>query len=262
MQRIVHLLTAHGINQQAYRLHHYHRVARLDGDHYILEVFTLADAQKLHAALHDACRRVAIARHDAVGERTVVHSDAHGSVVLTADIEKRHELLLYLLQFLGIFLVGIFQFLECARRVNIVSGIYTHLLCIQRRYIGYMRIEMHVGNERCSDALLTETGVDVLEILCLSHSLSGETHVFSASLNDTFCLIHTCLGVGSGSGGHRLHTDGIVATKRCVADIHLMGFTAGVVEKTAPSVSVTSYSCTCMGIMATIILYIHWDYEF
>ena len=53
----------------------------------------------------------------------MVYSDANGSVILLADIEERHETLFKSLEFGGIFLVGIFQMLECAGRVDVITGI-------------------------------------------------------------------------------------------------------------------------------------------
>ncbi len=68
VQRIVHAFLRHGVHEKSHRPHHHHGVACLDGDYHVVEFLSLADAQKFHAALHDALRRVSVARHDAVGE--------------------------------------------------------------------------------------------------------------------------------------------------------------------------------------------------
>ena len=148
MERIVHVFGFHAAHEQPHRAHHHHRVRRLDRYHHIVERLPLAYAQELHAALHDAFGRVTVARHDAVGQRSVVHSYAYGSVMLPAYVEERHETRLYLLQFGGILLVGVFQLLERPRRVNIVAGVYAHLLRVERGYVCHVGIEVHVCHER------------------------------------------------------------------------------------------------------------------
>ena len=72
-------------------MHHDHRVGGLDGDDHIEEVLAHANTEKLHAALHDASRGVAIVAHDAVGERAMIHANADGSAVFAADLEQLLE---------------------------------------------------------------------------------------------------------------------------------------------------------------------------
>ena len=103
-----HAFGLHGAAQQAHALHHHHGVGGFDADDDIQELLLHAHAQELHARLHDAGGRVAIARHDAVGERAVVHADAHGGAMLTADVEEGHEAVLNLAELGGVLLVGIF----------------------------------------------------------------------------------------------------------------------------------------------------------
>ena len=214
MERIVHVLLVHLAHQQAHGAHHHHRVAGLDGDDYIIEILLFAYTKKLHTALHDTLGSVAIARHDTVGKRTMVYSDANGSVILLAYIEEGDKSLLQSLEFGGIFLVGIFKMLECAGRVDIITGIHPHLLGIECSHIGNIRIEMHVGNKGCRDTLGTKCGIDILEILSLAHTLCGEAHILATSLNDSLGLGYRSLGVGGGSGGHRLYAYGVVASHR------------------------------------------------
>ena len=133
-------------------------------------------------------------------------------MVLTADIEEGYETLFETLEFGGIFFVGIFQMLEGACRVDIVSGIHPHLLGIECSHIGYIGIEMHIGNKRGRYTLSTQCGIDILEILSLAHTLCGKAHILSASLDNPLGLCHGGFGVGGGSGGHRLYANGVVAT--------------------------------------------------
>ena len=57
----------------------------------------------------------------------MVHADTDGGVMCLANLDEGDEFLLNLLQFLGIFLIGVFQMLEGASWVDIVARIDTHL---------------------------------------------------------------------------------------------------------------------------------------
>ena len=144
----------------------------------------------------------------------MVYSDANSSVILLAYIEEGDKSLLQSLEFGGIFLVGIFKMLECAGRVDIITWIHPHLLGIEGSHIGNIRIEMHVGNKGSGYPLGTKGCIDILEILSLAHTLCGEAHILATSLNDSLGLGYRSLGVGGGSGGHRLYAYGVVASHR------------------------------------------------
>ena len=68
VERIVHVVAVHLVDKQTHCAHHDDCVGSLDGNHHIVKLLLLADAQKLHAALDDSLGSVAIARHDAVGQ--------------------------------------------------------------------------------------------------------------------------------------------------------------------------------------------------
>ena len=213
VERIVHVRLVHLGDEQTHRAHHDDRVRRLDAYHYVVELFLLADAQKLHTALDDAFRRVAVARHDAVGERTVVHADAHRCVVFAADVEEGHEAVLQFLEFVGILCVGILNLLEHARRVYVVARVHAHLLCVQSSHVSHVGVEVNVGNERCGVAVGTQLCVYVLQVLSLSAALRSESHEFAACLYDALSLSHARLRVVGVGCGHRLHAYRGVAAK-------------------------------------------------
>ena len=121
VERIVHVSLVHLGDEQAHGAHHDDGVRCLDAYHYVVELLLLADAQKLHAALDDAFRRVAVARHDAVGQRTVVHSDADGCVIFLTDVQEGDETVAYLLDFFCILFIRILQLLEGAGSIYIVA---------------------------------------------------------------------------------------------------------------------------------------------
>src|SRR5574344_1672564 len=116
-------------------------------------------------------------------------------MILFADVQKRNQLRFNLLQFSSIFFIGIFQFLECARRVYIVARVDTYLLRIQGGHFGHMGIEMYIRNERGGISVLTQRSVDVLQILSLTHTLGGKSNVFATGIDDTFSLSHTPFGI-------------------------------------------------------------------
>ena len=66
----------------------------------------------------------------------MVDSDSNTGMMFLANLDERSQTILYLLQFLSIFLIGILQFLERPGRVYIVAGVYSDLIGIQGSYIG------------------------------------------------------------------------------------------------------------------------------
>ena len=181
---------------------------------------TAEDAQKLHAALYDALRRIAIARHDAVAERTVVHSYAHGSVVLAADGDKCGQTVVNLLQLGLVLLVGVVQMLELSCRVDIVSGVYPHLLGISRSHVGHVGVEVYVGHEGLPVAQPAKLGTDIAQVLSLTRALRGEPHQLASGIDDASGLCHRRLSVVGVGGSHRLYAYGIVASDGRSAHSH------------------------------------------
>ena len=167
MQRIAHAFFLHLADQEAHRANHHYGIGRLDADDHIVEILFLADAEELHTALYDAFGSIAIAVADAVGQRAMVHADADGCMILLADIEEWNESVFYLLQFVSIFLIGIFLLDELAGRINIVARIDTHLLAVESSNVGNVRIEVNISYKRCQIAVGTNAGIDVLHVLCL-----------------------------------------------------------------------------------------------
>ena len=92
----------------------------------------------------------------------MVHSDTDGSMMLAADVEEGDEALLNLLQLSLILLIGIFQMLEGASRVDVVSWVDAHLLYIACCHIGHIGVEVDVGHKRCHVALQAQFTADVL----------------------------------------------------------------------------------------------------
>ena len=148
VKRIVHLLMPHLLDQQPYCLHHHAGIARLDRNDDIREMLILRYAQKLHHALYHAGRRIAITRHDAVAERTVVDAQTDSSMVLLAYVQQTCEALTQTLQLLAVLRVGVVDVLKFTGRVDIVTRIDAHFLHHLRSGIGYVGLEMDIGYQR------------------------------------------------------------------------------------------------------------------
>ena len=176
MQREVHSLPIHLRHKKPHRLHHHHRVRSLDRNHDIAEIHLTGYAQILHHRLHHTRRSVAISAHDAIGERTMVHTETHRCVVLTTQIEEGQEILPYAVDLPGILLVGKLQLAERAGGIDEIAGVDTHLVGSLGSLISRLGIEMHI----CRDRHLTPYSLHLLadshKIKGLLDTLSGESH--------------------------------------------------------------------------------------
>jgi hypothetical protein len=126
---------------------HDHDIGSLHRDDDIHELLLNKNPQELHHALDHTCGRVAVAAHDAVAERAVIHTQTHSGAMFTAHGDKGQQFVMNAVQFGLVFLVGIIQLLERAGRINKVAGVdadaFTHAGCSQR----CLGVEMDVGNE-------------------------------------------------------------------------------------------------------------------
>ena len=165
-----------------------------------------ANTQKLQAAFDNAFRGITVAVADAIGQRSVVNTYANSPVMFLADIEKGYKSLLNLLQFLCIFLVGIIVLDEAPRRIDIVSRVNSHLLGVESGDVCHVRVEMNISYKRCRKAVIANTFADIVQVFSLSYTLRREPDEFASSLNDTFSLCYTSLGIVGIGGCHRLYT--------------------------------------------------------
>ncbi len=161
----------------------------------------------------------------------MVDAYADSSVVGLTNLEKRHQPSLYLLQFLGIFLVGVLQPLEGSSRVDIIARVDAHLLAIEGCHVCHIGIEMNIRHERHIAACRTNTGIDVAHVLRLAGSLRGETDILASSLCYAKGLCHASLRIHGGGCAHALHADGMVSAQRRGAHLNNMTETTSVVEE-------------------------------
>ena len=226
-----HTLALHGIHEQTHALHHDYCVGSLDGDDHIEELLAHANAEKLHAALHDASRGVTIVAHDAIGERTMIHPDANGSAVFTADGEQFLEARFKALEFCSIFFVSIFHTLESARRINVVTRVDAHFFDNGSCQICYFRVEVHICHQWGVVASAVEFSADVAKVFRFAQPLCGQAHEVCTSLNDADALFHASFRVCGQCGGHALQAQRISTTYCRVSHLHSVAASGGVVKK-------------------------------
>ena len=226
-----HTLALHCIHEQTHALHHDYSVGSLDGDDHIEELLAHANAEKLHAALHDASRGVAIVAHDAIGERTMIHPDANGSAVFAADGEQLLEACFKTLEFCGIFFVSIFHTFEGARRINVVTRIDAHFFDDGSCQICYFRVEVHICHQWGVVASAVEFSADVAKVFRFAQPLCGQAHEVCTSLNDADALFHASFRVCGQCGGHALQAQRISTTYCRVSHLHSVAASGGVVKK-------------------------------
>ena len=236
----MHVLTIHLPDKQTHGADHDRGIRRLDADHHIGEILFDTDAQKLHARLHHAGGGVAIARHNAVAERTMVHSETNSRVVGLADLEERNETATYLLYLLRIFLVSVFQLDKSTTRIDIIAGVDADLLDNLRCHISHSSIEMDVGDEGDGVAIAMDGILDLLESKGFLTPLGREAHDGGTGIDNTLDLSrrgHNIVGIRV---GHRLHTDRVLATDDDIAHMAFAGFASDIVIHVSCTYSRTS----------------------
>ena len=168
-----------------------------------MEIVPSADAGEFQRALHHAERRVAVAVHDAVAERAVIGSDAHGALQLLAEFHQRREAFLHALHLGGVRLVGVIlddEFLL----VGVIARVDTDHFDPFGRFHGGLRLEMNVGHEGHEAAARAQFGDDVPQIGRVPHRRRGDAHELATDLDEFERLLHTGGGVHCVAGEHRL----------------------------------------------------------
>ena len=223
VQGEVHALALHHVAKQAHGAHHDDGVAGLDAHDHVAEFLPLTDAQELHAALHDALGRVAVARHDAIRQGTVVHADAERCAVLAADGQQALEAFLQALQLGGILLVRVVQLLEGPRGVDVIARVDADFFDNGGGHVGHIGIEVDVGYERRGMAPPAEFGTYVFQIFCLDCALCREAHQVAAGADNSLGLVDAAVGVGGGTGRHALQAQGVVTSDVAALDMGHVG---------------------------------------
>ena len=220
MQGKVHVFGIHGSHQATHGLDHDHHIAGFHADDHIVKVFGDKHTQELHHAFHHASRSVAIAAHDAVAQRTVVHPQPNGGAMLAANLDERQQRVADFLDFGAILLIGVGELLEGACRVYKIAGIDAHLVGESRCRKGCTWIEMDVGHQRHIASLLAQQVANHADAFCFSHTLCCEPHVVGTGIYDALALCCAAFGVVGIGVGHGLHPDGEVAAHGHCANVY------------------------------------------
>src|SRR5262249_4675840 len=173
-------------------------------------------------ALDHAARGVAVAVHDAVGERTVVGADAQRAAELLAAAHERAEALGNALDLRGPLRVAVLAHGELLL-VGEVPGVDPHLLDVlggEQRRLGR---EVDVRDERDVEAAPRHLRADRRQVLRLAQRGHGETHDLAARRDEARDLRDAALGIERVGRQHRLHADRPIAADDDVADPHLAG---------------------------------------
>ena len=197
-----HTFLSHFCHQQSHALYHNDCIAGLYADNHIHELLAHTNTQKLHTAFHYALRSVAITAHDAVGQTSVVHTNAHGCAVFATNLQKRNQTVLYFLQFCLIFLVCILQMFELTSSIHIISRIDTYFLAIACSHFSHFGVEMHISHQRYVTASQTHSGIDFPHILRFTGSLGCQADIFSSRLRNPKNLLNRGFCIHGGSIGH------------------------------------------------------------
>ncbi len=167
----------------------------------------------------------------------MVDTDTYRRGVGLAEVEKRHKAVFNPLQLQGILLVGVLELTESASRIHKVSGVYPHLLDMERGLLGGARIEMYVGHKRHAAATLTQSAAYLPHIGGLPYPLGGKAVDVSPCGGNPFGLRHRSLGVHSRGVVHRLEADGESAPDFHVAHTGGRGLAPAIIENTHSQLS-------------------------
>ena len=196
--RPLHLQARH---QQAIRLDHHLRIRGLHRKNDLVVVMLPPDPRKLQRALHHPQRRVAVAVHDAVRQRSMIRPDPHGPPQFLAAIHQRHKLRADPLQLLLVIRIAVLPHLELLL-VHEVPRIHPHLLHPLRRLHRRIRLEVNVRHQRHLAARPPHPIADVLQVLRILHRLRRDPHDFAPRLRQQQHLLHTGLRVPRVRGDH------------------------------------------------------------
>ena len=232
VQRVVHPLGIHRHDQFSVGLDHHPRVARLHRDNHAVVALGPTHPQKLHGRLHHPVRRISVARHDTVRQRTVVHTDAYHGIVILAHLNQCRQLHPQPLQLRRILRIGIVHLLERSPAVDKVAGVNPHLAHILRRNEGHLGIEVNVGHQRHVTLTLLNPSANGQQAFGFGASGRREPNHVGSGGGYAHHLFGRSLHVGSIGGSHRLnHYRCIAPQHQVAADANRQGSTAAVAEQ-------------------------------
>ena len=198
----MHVLTVHRVDKAAHCLDHDDDIGCLHRNHHVHELLLDKHAQELHHALDHPGSRIAVAAHDAVAQRTVVHAQAHCRVALAAHLDKGQQRLTHALELGVILFLGVLQLLECACRIYKVPRVDAHTLTHLGGSKCRLGVEMDVGNQRNIAAVGSQQLRNLTDAVCLLYALGRQSHIVGSGIGDALALGRTGLYVIGGGVGH------------------------------------------------------------
>ena len=175
------------------------------------------DAGKLQRALDHAERRVAVAVHDAVAQRTVIRADPHCAAMLLAKLHQRRKPFADALQFRCVVGVGVFLYRELFR-IGVVAGIHADFLHPLRRLHRGLGLEVNISDNRHPASARAESGDDVLQIRRVLHGRRGDANDLAADVCEVDRLLDGCGGIHRVACDHALDANRIIATYGDITD--------------------------------------------
>ena len=188
------------------------------------------DARELQRTFHHAERRVAIAVHDAIRERSVVGADAHHPTAILAKLHQRRKFRTNAFELLLILSVGVLADFELLL-IGVIPRVHADFLHPLGGFERGIRLEMNIGHQRHFAAGGADFAGDVLEVGGVDPCLGGDPHNLAAGLGKREHLGDAGGRVAGVGGNHRLHADRISATEADISDLHLAGQTALIMEQ-------------------------------
>ena len=196
MQRKSHLLFIHLLHQQTHGIHHHTRVRSLNRDNNVRKLLVHRYPEELHHTFRHTGRRIAVARHDSVGQTAMVNAQADSRLMLLANTEQCREPFAQTLQFSRIFFIRIVDMLEFACRVDVIPRIDAHLFHNFRSLISHACLKMHICHQRQRVAYLRlQLLVNQPQALHFAQSLRGEPKQLCTGFATAQGLCYTTLNV-------------------------------------------------------------------
>ena len=211
VQGVVHVLLMHPHDECTVGLHHHLGIAGFHTEHDVVETFSFCDAQKFQGRFHHAESRIAVAAHDPITQRPVVGAYTQCGSVFLADFQQWNEALTDAVQLFsigGIVVIDHFKLFPVGK----ITRIDADLLHDPRCHFGGVGGEMDVRHQRRGISPLPEFSADILQILRLVDTGSGDTDQFTPCFNHSHGLFHRSRGIHGIRGGHTLYPDRMFTT--------------------------------------------------
>ena len=229
MEGVVHPFGVHAGYEQAVGLNHHLWVGGLHADHQVVVVVVAANTQEFHGAFYHAFRRVAVAAHDAVRQRTVVGSDAHGPTESLAFQHQRRESLADAFEFLCVRCIGVLDVFE-SFFVGVVAGVDADLLDVVRSDFGGVGRKVDVGDKGHIVPFFMQGRRDGLQGFRFLFGRRRDPNQLASRVDHAFAFGHRFFDVHRIGSRHRLNAQGGISTKGQASNLYLTGGTALVVE--------------------------------